>query len=116
MVKSGLPQIGRMNNNDGNNNNNNEKLQSFKTSGESVGLLAKDGKIADEYLKRLKDTKQYSSVQNIKVFTKERYTLDMYKVKDHIASRIIKPPPAADTLTLPALMRIVDKSNTSLHN
>lgn len=61
-MKNSLPQIVRP-------NDNNDKSHSMKAS-DSVELLAKDGKITDEYLKRLKDTKHFSSAQNIKVFTK----------------------------------------------
>jgi hypothetical protein len=55
---------------------------------DSTNMLIKEGKSAEEFLKKLKDTKYLKPVNPSKSLNKENYTLDMYKSKLENKNRV----------------------------
>jgi hypothetical protein len=78
---------------------------------DSANMLLKEGKSAEEFLKKLRDTRSLKPFNPSKSLNKENYTLDMYKSKLENKNR------ASEHNNLPSLGRngLNSKAGLSFH-
>jgi hypothetical protein len=102
VARGGLPNISRYIDSD---------IINKQEKSDSTNMLSKEGKSAEEFLKKLKDTKYLKPVNPYKSLNKENYTLDMYKSKLDNKNRV------SEHTNLPSLSRngLNNKAGMSLH-